>query len=185
MDSTATRADIAGAVGDGVVQLAIFKVGNEKYGVYIQDVREVTRYYPITRVPKVPKFIEGVINLRGTIIPVVDMRKRFDLDGIVPTRKTRIIIISAEGKIVGLMVDEAREVTRIPKGEIMPPPKIIKGIESEYIQAVTKVGEDLVVILDFAKVLSTEERIRLDETEAVKVSRKKTRPAPKGPGKKR
>jgi purine-binding chemotaxis protein CheW len=132
LETLQAKTDPRMIIGQDIMQLAIFRVGNEKYGMDISNIKEVTRHHPITRVPKVPRFIEGVINLRGTVIPIVDMRKRFDLGPIVPGKKTRVIIISVEGKIVGVMVDEAREVIRIPKAEIMPAPKIIRGIESEY-----------------------------------------------------
>jgi purine-binding chemotaxis protein CheW len=145
------------------IQLACFRVGGEHYALDILKIKEITRSQSITRIPKAPEFIEGVINLRGVFIPVVDLRKRFGLPAQEPDRNTRIIIATIAGRIVGIQVDEAKEVIRISQKEIKPPPRIVRGIESEYLKGICRGGEEILMFLDFEKILSTKEKIRLDE----------------------
>jgi purine-binding chemotaxis protein CheW len=145
------------------VQLAVLNVGGEKYALDIMRIREIQRWQAITRIPKVPDFLEGVINLRGIVIPVVDMRKRLDLPVTAPSRKTRIVISNVGGKIVGLLVDEVREVIRVQRGDIGSPPSIAKGIGAEYFMGVVKHKNELLLLLDFEKILSTEEKVRIAE----------------------
>ena len=152
----------------GVIKIACFKVGNRKYGIDIMNVKEITKFYPITPIPKAPSFIEGVINLRRVFVPIIDMKKRLEESQTVITKKTRIIIASILGKIIGILVDEAREVIQVSKKEIKVPPKIVKGIESGYLAGLCQQGEDVVLILDFEKILTSSEKIYLDEIDKFK-----------------
>ena len=145
------------------IQLAVLNVGGEKYALDIMRIREIQRHQSITRIPKVPDFIEGIINLRGAVIPIVDMRKRLDLAVTEPTRKTRIVIANVVNKIVGLLVDEVKEVVRVNRGDIGAAPSLTRGIGAEYIMGVVKQKDDLLLLLDFDRILSTEERVRIDE----------------------
>jgi purine-binding chemotaxis protein CheW len=148
------------------VQLAVLKVAGEKYALDIMRIKEIQRYQQVTRIPKAPEFIEGVINLRGTVIPIVDMRKRLDLTVAEPTKKTRIVIANVAGKIVGILVDEVNEVVRVNRGDIGMAPAIARGIGSEYITGVVKRKDELLLLLDFDKILTTEERVRIAEIKA-------------------
>jgi purine-binding chemotaxis protein CheW len=130
-------------------EFACFVLDEERYAVDILKVREVARYQTVSRLPRFPSFVEGVINLRGNIIPVVDMRKRFGLAPADPTKRTRIIIMSVIGKIIGVIVDEAREVVRVPMSEVKQPPKFVKDIESDYLSGVIEREKGLIFILDF------------------------------------
>lgn len=137
-----------------VIQLVGFCLGDEEFGVNINEVHEINRTMEITPVPRTPDFIEGVINLRGKVIPVINMRKRFSLPFAEKTNQTRIVIVEMEGKIVGMLVDSVTEVLRIASSTIEPPPDILSGIDNENIQGVAKLENRLLILLDLAKVLS-------------------------------
>ena len=143
------------------VQLACFRVGQELYGLDIMRIREIIRPLKLTSVPKAPKFIEGVINLRGVVIPVVDMRRRFD-QPLAQERTCRVIICTVAGKILGIVVDDVLEVRRYTREEIQPAPQFLKGKGAEFFLGVCRRDEDLVMILDLEKILSSDERIDLE-----------------------
>jgi purine-binding chemotaxis protein CheW len=116
----------AGAAGDGgLAQLCTFRVGGEDYAIDIMRVREIIRPLPITPVPRAPAFVEGVVRLRGEVIPVVDVRKRFGLPASPPTRKTKFLVVHVAGRRLGLVVDEVCEVLRLPRGELRPAPSLV------------------------------------------------------------
>jgi len=142
-------------------EFACFVVNEERYAVDIMKVREVARYQTVSRLPRFPSFVEGVINLRGNIIPVVDMRKRLGLAPADPTKRTRIIIMSVMEKILGAIVDEAREVVRVPRSEVKLPPKFVKAIESDYLSGVIERENGLIFILDFDRIFTSEEKAGL------------------------
>lgn len=147
------------------VQLACFRVGGELYGLDISGIREIIRPQKLTIVPKAPRFIEGVINLRGAVIPVADLRKRFDQPYNGETRRERIIICSVGGRIVGLLVDEVLEVRRYGRHEVAPAPQFLKGPDAEFFLGIARRDEDLVMILDLDRILSSDERIALQKLE--------------------
>lgn len=143
------------------VQLACFRVGSELYALDIMRIKEIIRPQKLTPVPKAPSFIEGVINLRGAVIPVADLRKRFDQPISDENRKNRIVICSLAGKIIGLLVDEVTEVKRFERHEIAPAPQFIKGPEADYFLGVARRDDELIMLINLEKVLSTEELIEL------------------------
>jgi len=147
------------AVKDRLMQLVGFTIGAEQFGVNILMVQEIIRSTPITSVPNAPVFVEGVINLRGNIIPVIDLRRRLQLEpGEMDPTETWIIILDIEGKITGFIVDSVTEVLKIQESSVEPPPDIIvAGLESQYIQGVCDIGEKLLIILDFNRILLVEE----------------------------
>ena len=145
------------------IQLACFKVGSELYALDIMKIKEIIRPQKLTAIPKAPSFIEGVINLRGAVIPVADMRKRFDLPVSEETRKNRVVICSLAGKIIGLLVDEVTEVKRFSRKEIAPAPQFIKGPQADYFLGVARRDDDLIMLIDLEKVLSTNEKIELQK----------------------
>jgi purine-binding chemotaxis protein CheW len=144
------------------VQLACFRVGAEMYALDIMCIKEIIRPQKLTMVPKAPAFIEGVINLRGTVLPVVDLRRRFD-QPVASDRKVRVIISIVQGSIIGLMVDEVAEVNRYTRQDIQPPPQYLKGGGSEFFLGVCRRGDDLVMVLDLEMLLSSSERLALDQ----------------------
>jgi purine-binding chemotaxis protein CheW len=145
------------------IQLACFKVGLELYALDIMKIKEIIRPQKLTAIPKAPSFIEGVINLRGAVIPVADMRKRFDQPISKENRKNRIVVCSLAGKIIGLLVDEVTEVKRFSRQEIAPAPQFIKGPNADYFLGVARRDDDLIMLIDLEKVLSSDEKIELQK----------------------
>jgi purine-binding chemotaxis protein CheW len=113
------------AVAEALVQLCTFRVGGEDYAVDIMRVKEIIQPLPITRVPRAPAFVEGVVRLRGDVIPIVDVRRRFGLPPSEATRKTKFLIVTVAGRRLGLVVDEVTEVLRLPRGDIRPAPSLV------------------------------------------------------------
>jgi purine-binding chemotaxis protein CheW len=145
------------------LQVVGFRIGNETYGVRIGSVREIVRVPEITSVPSAPDTIEGVINLRGKIIPVMDLRKRFGQSDIRPDKKNRILVVELENKSIGLIVNAASEVLKIAPSEIEPPGNVFAEGESSYVTGVGKLKGRLVILLDINKLLQRSEIKRLEE----------------------
>ena len=142
-------------VSDELLQLVSFKIGDEEFGVDILKVQEINRMIEVTRVPNTPDYVEGVVNLRGKVIPVVDLRKRLGMMAKDKDKNTRIIIVELSGKIIGFVVDAVREVLRIPKSVTEPPPTLTSGtMNADYITAVGKLDDRLLTLLDLEKVLN-------------------------------
>jgi purine-binding chemotaxis protein CheW len=120
-------------------------------------VQEIIRTMEITKVPRAQAFVEGVINLRGKVIPIIDLRRRFGLTSKEYDKHTRIIVIEINNMIVGFVVDSVSEVLRIPAGTVEPPPAVVAGLESEYISGVGKLHDRLLILLDLDKLLSNED----------------------------
>ena len=130
----------------------------------ITQVKEINRLAAITKLPKTPDFVEGVINLRGTVIPVIDLKKRFGfVTGAQDENDSRIIVIDIDGHTVGVVVDEVNEVLRLPEKDIEPPPTFIGGVDAEFLTGVGKVDDRLLVLLDLGRVLSGREKAELVE----------------------
>ena len=115
-----------------LLQLVTFGIGEEEFGIDILKVQEIIRTMAITKVPNSPPYVEGVINLRGKVIPVIDLRSRFNMEYRDHDSHTRIIVLQIHGMIVGFVVDEVSEVLRIQSNTVEPPPPVVSGIESEY-----------------------------------------------------
>jgi purine-binding chemotaxis protein CheW len=145
------------------LQVVGFRIGNETFGVRIGSVREIVRVPEITAVPSAPDTVEGVINLRGQIIPVMDLRKRFGHVDIQPEKKNRILEVELENKLVGLIVNAASEVLKIPPSEIEPPGSVFAEGESSYVTGVGKLKGRLIILLDVSKLLQQQEVKRLEE----------------------
>ena len=145
---------------DRILQLVTFKLGNEEFGVDILKVQEINRMMDITRIPNAPPFIEGVINLRGKIIPIVDLRKKLGFNGGngQSEKTTRIIVVELDGLVLGFIVDSVSEVLRIPENTIEPPPSIVGGVESDYIEGVGKLDNRLLILLELKKLFSSTDR---------------------------
>jgi len=145
------------------LQVVGFRIGNETFGVRIGSVREIVRVPEITAVPSAPETIEGVINLRGKIIPVMDLRKRFGQSEIQPDKKNRILVVELEKKLVGLIVNAASEVLKIAPSEIEAPGNLFAEGESSYVIGVGKLKGRLIILLDIAKLLHRPEFKRFEE----------------------
>jgi purine-binding chemotaxis protein CheW len=145
------------------IQVVGFRIGNETYGVRIGAVREIVRVPEITAVPSAPDLIEGVINLRGKIIPVMDLRKRFGQIEVNHDKKNRILVVELENKLIGLIVNAASEVLKIPPSDIEAPGSVFSEGESSYVVGVGKLKGRLIILLDITKLLHRPEYKRLEE----------------------
>lgn len=151
-------------------QIVIFELGSEFFGADIAKVESIIKIQPITQLPHAPGFVEGVTNLRGKILPVIDLRKRFGLPAQQADKNSRIIVASVDQTEVGMIVDEVSEVITVPEGAVETAPGIATTVESTFIKGIAKLGknaetaqqaERLVILLDLAQVLSTKEQVQL------------------------
>jgi len=149
-------------MGSDLRQVVVFRLGDEEYGVDILQVKTIERLMDITRVPKAPNFVEGVINLRGEVVPVIDLRKRFGLPQVEKNEDNRIIIVNIDSITVGMIVDSASEVLHLPESQIEAAPAVISGIDSDFISGVGKIDERLLILLNLSKVLKHEEMEQLE-----------------------
>ncbi len=141
----------------GIQQLVTFRLGDEEYGVDILKVHEIDRMMDITEVPNAPSSIEGVINLRGKVIPVINLRKKFNLPEKEADGRTKIVVVDI-GTAAGMIVDSVSEVLRISSDIIEPPPPMTASVSSEYIRGVGKLKDRLLILLDIEKLLGTDEK---------------------------
>lgn len=148
-----------------ILQLVSFKIANEEFGVDILNVQEINKMTQITKVPNAPDFVEGVINLRGRVIPIIDLRTRLKLEKKQHDKDTRIIVVEISNKTVGFIVDAVNEVLRIPTNIIEPPPQLATGIDSDFIRAVGKLEDRLLILIDLEKVLTEKDKEQLQEVE--------------------
>ena len=153
-------------------QLVVFELANEYYGVDIAAVESIIKMQPITAVPQAPAFVEGITNLRGSVLPVMDLRKRFGLSG--REQKTesnrddkRIVVVSMDGMKIGMIVDAVSEVLRVQEDAIEPPPPMVTTINSAFITGIAKVGERLIILLDLARILTVSEKDEMANLETV------------------
>lgn len=144
-------------------QIVVFSVAGEHYGVDISRVQGIIKVPTITRVPRAPRFVEGVINLRGAIVPIIDLRRRFRLEARPHGADTRIINVEMGAHLVGLIVDAVEEVQTIPAGVVEPAPELVTAVDSAYLRGIAKLGERLVILLDLDRVLTIGEQESLAE----------------------
>lgn len=153
-DST-TQHDASNGSGD-LLQLVSFHVGDEEFGLDILRVQEIIRIQPLTRVPNLPDYIDGVINLRGKVIPVIGLRKRLGLDKQTADKRTRIVVVDVHGQVLGFVVDSVSEVLRIHTDTVEPTPRLGK-VDRDYISGVGKLDSRLLLLLDLEQLMSETE----------------------------
>ena len=146
----------------GSVQLVSFRLAREEYCIEITKVQEIILLGEITRVPQTPEFIKGLINLRSTVIPVVDLRLRFDLPSEEPTDETRIMVVNVGGKTLGVIVDAVSEVLRVSQEQIVPPPPTVAGLGHEYLTGLVQLDNRLLILLNIDKILGDDEVAAVD-----------------------
>ncbi|WP_010269513.1 chemotaxis protein CheW [Paenibacillus senegalensis] len=148
------------------LKVIVFALGSENYGVDVDKVKTIERMLPITRVPKTPPFVKGVINLRGVVTPVIDLRSRFGLEEREYSEQTRIIIVAYQEMEVGLIVDSANDVMDVEGNAVKEPPEIVGGIKAKYLDGIAKIDEEkLLVLLNLKEVLNRDEIIQLERFE--------------------
>lgn len=138
-------------------QIVIFELGGESFGVEIGAVESIVQMLPITHVPQAPPFVRGVTNLRGRVLPVLDLYQRFGLPPQPEKQDQRIIVIQSEGVESGIIVDAVTEVETLNPDQIEPPPALTRTTASQFVQGIAKMGERIIILLDLAKVLSSDE----------------------------
>jgi purine-binding chemotaxis protein CheW len=153
----------ATTVSSEIIQLVSFNIGEEEFGVDILKVQEINRMSEVTKVPNAPDYVEGVINLRGKVIPIIDLRMRIGMPQKDSDKDTRIVVVELDSKVVGFVVDSVNEVLRINKNITEPPPPMVAGIDSEYITAIGKLDDRLLILLDLERILSSTERKEIEE----------------------
>ena len=141
----------------GTLQLVSFRLAQEEYGIEITKVQEIILMGEITRVPQTPPYIKGLINLRSTVIPIVDLRLRFALPQEDATDETRIMVVNVKGKTIGIIVDAVSEVLRVSQEHIAPPPPTVAGLEKDYLTGLVKLENRLLILLDIDKILDEED----------------------------
>jgi len=144
------------AGGEEPRQIVSFRVGDEEFGLDILRVQEIIRHQHLTRVPNSPDFVDGVINLRGKVIPVVALRKRFGISREPADGQTRIVVLEVQSTILGFIVDSVPEVLRIPNSAVVPPPRF-GTMEREYVSGVAKLDDRLLILLDVDRILTGQE----------------------------
>lgn len=142
------------------LQLVVFRLANEFFGIDIASVESIVKMQDITHLPQTPDFLEGIINLRGKILPVVDLRKRLNLPAVGKTLESRIVITSFSITTIGLIVDNVEEVIGIDDSLIEPPPSITSSVDIEFIRGIAKAGKMLILLLDLEKVLQSNATIQ-------------------------
>ena len=140
-------------------QLVIFELGAEYFGIDISMVEGINKMLEITKIPQAPAYMEGITNLRGSVLPVIDLQKRFGMVLQERTNETRIVVANMDGVKIGMVVSAVSEVLTIEESVIEPPPPMVSNVNSEFIIGVAKIDKRLVIMLDLAKVLSVEEKM--------------------------
>jgi purine-binding chemotaxis protein CheW len=152
-ESTIDKTSYAGDVH----QFLTFALGQEEYGVEILKIQEIKGFSAITPLPNTPAFIKGVLNLRGTIVPIIDLRKKFSLPEVGYTKFTVIVVVQVQGKIMGFIVDAVSDVLNVAGADIQPTPDLHGQVDTSFINGLAKTGEKLVILLDIEKVLTAAE----------------------------
>ena len=150
---TSSKNSASGA--DELLQIVTFQAGNETFGLDILKVHEIIRFQTLTRVPNLPEYVEGVLNLRGKIIPVVGLRKRMGLEGRETDIATKIVVATVKGEVLGLIVDSVSEVLRISSANVEPTPRVGE-IKRKYVSGVGKLDDRILLLLDVDELLSEE-----------------------------
>lgn len=144
-------------------QYVIFRLDGSEFGVEIGQVLRITRLMEVTRVPRAPSFLEGVANIHGEMVPVVDLKKRFELPWQEYGDKARILVVEVEGQTVGMIVDSVTQITWIPTSAIEPPPEMVAEISGVYLTGLGRLDDRLIIFLDLSRVLTTEEVGELEQ----------------------
>ena len=148
------------------LQLVCFRMGGEEFGLSIMRIREIIRPLRIARVPRAPSFVEGVINLRGAILPVIDLRVRLGLPREADERRARFLVVGIGRSLAVFVVDEVREVIRASREAVLPAPSIVRGVDASYLLGVLPIGDRLVMLLHPERVLSAAEAAELSRLPA-------------------
>jgi purine-binding chemotaxis protein CheW len=162
METNQTIEEI-GNYANAELQLVTFHLGEEEFAIDILNIQGINRMVEVTRVPNAPSYVEGIINLRGSVLPIIDLRKRLGLPAKDYDKNTRFIVVEISSKVMGFIVDNVSEVLRINEDITEPPPPMLAGIDAEYITAVGKLEGRLLILLDLERVLDDEQKEELNK----------------------
>jgi purine-binding chemotaxis protein CheW len=151
------------------IQVVVFRVGGQEFAFNIFHVQRILRYEKPARLPKAPRFLEGVLQEQGAMVPVIDLRKRFELARAEVREETRTMVLEVDGAAVGAVVDAVLEVLRVGAAQIAPPPPVVRGLAAEYIQGLIGLSGRTIILLQTARLLTSTERIALDALDTERV----------------
>jgi purine-binding chemotaxis protein CheW len=157
------------AMAEELLQLVSFKIGSEEYGIDILKVQEINRMPDITKVPQAPHYVDGVINLRGKVIPIINTRRKFNLEEKDHDKDTRIVVVDINGEVIGLVVDSVNEVLRIPSSIVEPPPNVTVDSGANYITGVARLEDRLLILLDLRKLIGETNQVMEEITDSAAV----------------
>lgn len=144
-------------------QFIVFKIANEEFGVDVKQAKEIIPHRELTHIPNAPSFVRGVINLRGDIIPIINLSKKLSLNESLDNQEEKIIIVELDNSLIGMQVDDVSEMIRLDQDNIADPPDIVKGINKYYLSGVGKLNDRLLILLDLNNILTEEEIKELDK----------------------
>ena len=144
------------------IQVVVFRVGGQDFAFDIFHVQRILRWEQPSRLPKAPRFLDGVITVQGAVVPVIDLRKRFELARAEVGEETRTMVLEVEGTAVGAVVDAVQEVLRVNAARIAPPPPVVRGLAAEYVQGIVTLPGRTIILLQVARLLTSAERIALE-----------------------
>jgi purine-binding chemotaxis protein CheW len=147
-------------------QLVVFTLGDESFAVDINTVKEIIQLQPVTRLPGTPSSVEGVINLRGSVIPVIDLRKRFNMEEVKSSKDSRIVVVACGGSSVGVIVDSVAQVIRIPLESIEKTTNVFSDKQEDYLLGIVKLSNRLLILLDLARILTSQELSSMESSES-------------------
>jgi len=153
--------------GGILLKFAVFKIAGEDFGVEVNRVVEILKKQRIYSLPELPAFLSGVINVRGEIIPLLDLRRRFSTFTQTPTKKERIIVVRCDGEKIGLLIDEIREIISLSREEVVAPPSLFKGLKRTYLTGLGKKDDRIIILLNIDNLLTSEEKMVLEESEGI------------------
>jgi purine-binding chemotaxis protein CheW len=153
-----------------VHQIVTFRLGDDHFAADIYSVERVLRYSQPTPVPNMPEWIDGVLEYQGRILPVVNLRRRFELPPMPPRAETRVLVLASDEEWIGVVVDSVQEVVSVPAAQLAPPPALFRGLSSEFLLGIVKREEGLIVYLDVRRLLTTSERLALRDAASAAAS---------------
>ena len=153
-------------MNDGVLEALAFKLGNEEYGIKILKVQEIRGYESVTRIASAPEHVKGVVNLRGTIVPIVDMRIKFKLGEPTYNQFTVVIILNIQDRVVGMVVDSVSDVISLTADQIKPAPDMGGALNTDYLVGLGTVDERMIILVDIDRLMSSEEMGVIDSVAA-------------------
>ncbi len=152
------------------IQVVVFRVGGQEFAFNVFHVQRILRYEAPAPLPKAPAFLEGVVQVQGVVVPVIDLRKRFELRDAPQREETRTVVLESDGMVVAVVVDAVLEVLRVNAQTVSPPPAVVRGLAAEYIQGIISQGGRTIILLQTARLLTSAERIVLESVHAESVN---------------